>query len=93
MATTAMRRMKPPAAPPAMGAMLLDDLEVGEAVTKLDTSTIVGEGVEVVVIVYTLTTPLPSVDVCTSVTTVGTGVVVTTIVVGVGEGCGDVDWE
>jgi hypothetical protein len=85
--------MKPPAAPPAMGPILLDDLDVGEGLMKLVTSTIVGEGVEVVVIVYTLTTPLPSVDDCTSVTTVGAGVVVATTVVGVGEGCGAVVWE
>lgn len=85
--------MKPPAAPPAMGP-IFDDLEVllCEADAKLDAITIVGGRVEVLVIVYTVTPPSPSADVCTEVTTVGAGVVVTTTMVGVGEGCRP-DWE
>lgn len=66
-----------------MGPML-DDLELCEAATEVTT---VGGGVEVDVTVYTVTTPLASVDDCTAVTTVGPGVIVTTTVVGVWEGC------
>jgi hypothetical protein len=50
----------------------------------------VAGGVEVDVIEYTVITPLASVVVCGTVTTVGEGVVVTVIVV-VGDCCGDVE--
>jgi hypothetical protein len=46
-ATTPMRKMKPPAAPPAMGPMLLD-FELCEPATEVTTE---GGGVEVDVIV------------------------------------------
>lgn len=45
-----MRRMKPPAAPPAMGAILLDDLELGLGTAGVEVNVETG-GVEVDVIV------------------------------------------
>jgi hypothetical protein len=60
MATTPRRSKKPPAAPPAIGPMLLD-LELDEAIV-VDSNTTVGEGVKVDVAVNTVTTPSPSVD-------------------------------
>jgi len=79
--------MKPPATPPAMGAILLDDLEVGPG-NAVDVIVETG-GVEVVVIVNTAVAPLPSVNVCSVVTGKGKGVVVIVIVVTVGDGDGD----
>jgi hypothetical protein len=48
-----MRKMKPPAAPPAMGPILLDDLEVGLGTAGVEVNVETG-GVEVDVIVYTV---------------------------------------
>jgi hypothetical protein len=79
-----------------MGAVFLDDLDICKAVTEFDASATVG--VEVVMIMNTLTTPLLSVDDCISVTTLGkvvaviTIVVVITIVIGTKEYCVGVDW-
>ena len=86
-ATTPKRKTKPPAAPPIIGAILLDDLEVGldEAVDVI----VETGGVEVDVIVYTVIAPLLSVEVCSVVTAKGMGVVVSVIVVAVGDGCGN----
>src|SRR6267154_4994511 len=90
-ATTPMRKMNPPAAPPAMGPILLDDLEVG--LDKAGVEVIVETGgVEVDVIVNTVATPLSSVEVWSAVTGKGKGVVVIVTVVAVGDGCGD-DWK
>ena len=89
------RNKKPPAAPPAMGAILFeDDFGVGvccEETTEVWTAITVGGGVVVEVIVTTVTTPLPSVDDCSAVTTVGGGVVVCMTIVG--EGCGAAELE
>jgi hypothetical protein len=89
--TTPMRKMKPPAAPPAMGAILLDDLEAGLDKAELEVNVATG-GVEVDVIVNTVVSPLSSVEVCSVVTGKGKGVVVIVIVVTVGDGCGYEDW-
>lgn len=51
--TAPMRKMKPPAAPPAMGPMLLDDLEVGLGKAGVEVNVETG-GVEVDVIVNTV---------------------------------------
>jgi hypothetical protein len=48
-----MRNMKPPAAPPAMGPILLDDLEAGLGKTEFEVNVETG-GVEVDVIVNTV---------------------------------------
>lgn len=95
-ATTTTRNTKPPTAPPAIGAVFLEDLEVCKAVTEFDASATVG--VEAVVIMNILTTPSLSVDDRISVTTLGKVVavimivVVITIVVGAKEYCVGVDW-
>jgi hypothetical protein len=86
-ATTAMRKINPPAAPAAMGAILLDDLEVGLGKAGVEVTVETG-GVEVDVIVYTVAWPLLSVEVCNTVTGKGKGVVVIVMVVTVGDGCG-----